>query len=97
VSALVSLLAACAASEPELTLRPTWRGKAFYICARFRAPSRRPEDDSIVRHTRMALTGFGRFELAYLRHTGRWFTIYRGLTAAACFEEIESNGIFWPV
>jgi hypothetical protein len=45
----------------------------------------------------MALTGFGRFELAYFRHTGRWFTIYRGLTAAACFEEIESNGIFWPV
>jgi hypothetical protein len=24
----------------------------------------------------------GRFELAYFRHTGKWFTVFRGLTAA---------------
>ena len=73
-----------------------WRGKAFYLCARFRARSRRPEDDFIVRHTRMTLTGFGRFDLAYFRHMDRWFTVYRGLTAAECFKEIEGNEIFWP-
>jgi len=73
-----------------------WRGKAFYLCARFRARSRRPEDDFVVRHTRMTLTGFGRFDLAYFRHTDRWFTVYRGLTAAECFKEIEGNEIFWP-
>ena len=56
-----------------------WRGKAFYLCARFRARSRRPEDDFVVRHTRMTLTGFGRFDLAYFRHTERWFTVYRGV------------------
>ena len=43
-----------------------------------------------------SLTGFGRFDLAYFRHTDRWFTVYRGLTAAECFEEIEGNEIFWP-
>ena len=73
-----------------------WRGKAFYLCARFRAHSRRVEDDFVVRHARMTLTGFGRFDLAYFRHTDRWFTVYRGLTAAECFEEIEGNEIFWP-
>ena len=46
--------------------------------------------------TLVTLTGFGRFDLAYFRHTDRWFTVYRGLTAADCFKEIEGNEIFWP-
>ena len=73
-----------------------WRGKAFYLNVRYRARSRRPEDDFVVRHTRMRLTGFGRFDLAYFRHTDKWFTVYRGLTASECFREIEGNEIFWP-
>ena len=62
-----------------------WRGKAFYICAKYRARSRRPDDDFVVRSARMTLTGFGRFDLAYFRHTEHWFTVYCGLTAAQCF------------
>jgi hypothetical protein len=73
-----------------------WRGKAFYLNVRYRARSRRAEDDFVVRHTRMTLTGFGRFDLAYFRHTDKWFTVYRALTAAECFREIEENEIFWP-
>ena len=70
-----------------------WRGKAFYLNVRYRARSRRPEDDFVVRHTRMTLTGFGRFDLAYFRHSDKWFTVYRALTAAECFREIEENEI----
>jgi hypothetical protein len=73
-----------------------WRGNAFYLNVRYRARSRRAEDDFVVRHTRMTSTGFGRFDLAYFRHTDKWFTVYRGLTAAECFREIEENEIFWP-
>jgi len=73
-----------------------WRGAAFYLCVRYRARTRRPDDDFIVRHARMTLKGFGRFDLAYFRHTGKWFTVYRGLTAAECFSEIEGNEVFWP-
>lgn len=74
-----------------------WRGKAFYICAKYRARSRRPDDDFVVRSARMTLTGFGRFDLAYFRHTERWFTVFCGLTPAECFEEIEGNEVFWPM
>jgi hypothetical protein len=73
-----------------------WRGKAFYLNVRYRARTRRIEHDFVVRHTRMTLTGFGRFDLAYFRHTGCWFTVYRGLTATDCFTEIEGNEMFWP-
>ena len=38
-----------------------WRGNAFYLNVRYRARSRGPEDDFVVR---MTLTGFGRFDLA---------------------------------
>ncbi len=74
-----------------------WRGKTFYLCARYRARSRNPEDDFVVRRTRMTMTGFGRFDLAFFRHTERWFTAHRGLTASQCFTEIEANEVFWPV
>ena len=74
-----------------------WRGKAFHICARYRTRSRRPEDDFIVRRARMTMTSFGRFDLAFFRHTERWFTVFRGLTAAQCFEHIEGNEVFWPM
>jgi hypothetical protein len=74
-----------------------WRGNAFYLNVRYRTPRGRPEDDFVIRHTRMTLTGFGRFDLAYFRHTNKWFTVYRGLTAAECFREIEESEIFWPM
>lgn len=74
-----------------------WRGKAFYICAKYCSQSRRPEDDFVTRSARMTLKGFGRFDLAFFRHTGRWFTINRGLTVAECINEIESNEVFWPM
>jgi hypothetical protein len=73
-----------------------WRGKAFYLNVRYRARSGRPEDDFVVRHTRMTLTGLGRFDLAYFRHTDKWFTVFRGLRATECFREIEENELFWP-
>ena len=45
----------------------------------------------------MTLKGFGRFDLAYFRHTERWLTVYRGLTAVECFGEIEGNEVFWSM
>jgi hypothetical protein len=74
-----------------------WRGKAFYVCARYRMPSGQPVNDFIVRSARMTMTDFGRFDLAFFRHTERWFTVERGLTAAQCFKEIEGNEVFWPM
>ena len=42
-----------------------WRGKAFYLCVRYRTGKGRPPGDFVVRSTRLTMTGFGRFELAY--------------------------------
>jgi hypothetical protein len=45
----------------------------------------------------MALTGFGRFDLAHIRPGWRWLTTHRGLTAAQCFRQIEADEGFWPL
>lgn len=75
-----------------------WRGRSFYLCARYRAKRDGAEaGEFVVRTTRMTQVGFGRFDLAYFRHTNRWFTVHRSLTAAACFAEIEGNEVFWPI
>lgn len=58
---------------------------------------RRPEDNFVVRNARMMMTGFGRFDLAFFRHTERWFTVHFSLTAVECFKEIEGNELFWPM
>ena len=73
-----------------------WRGRQFYLNVRYKGGRRASVDEFVVRHTRMTLTGFGRFDLAYFRHTGRWFTTHYGLTAEQCFGEIEANEVFWP-
>jgi len=44
----------------------------------------------------MTLKGFGRFDLAYFRHAGKWLTVHEGMTATECFREIETDEIFWP-
>ena len=74
-----------------------WRGKSFYLCARYRTPKGAPVEEFVVRSARMTMTGFGRFELSFFRHTGRWFAIERGLTLSDCLKQIEENEMFWPM
>jgi hypothetical protein len=74
-----------------------WRGQSFHFCVKYRTPSGRPEDEFVVRTTRLQHAGRGRFNLAYFRHTNRWQPVYFGLTVAECFEVIEAEELFWPL
>ena len=38
-----------------------------------------------------------RFDLAYFRHTGQWWTVYRDLSLAEALSLMETEGIFHPV
>lgn len=74
-----------------------WRGQSYYLCAKYRTPRANPAEEFVVRTTRLTHVGFGRFDLAYFRHTNRWQPVYSALTAQECFETIEQEEIFWPV
>jgi hypothetical protein len=44
----------------------------------------------------MEYVGDGKFNLAYMRHTGKWWEVYRGLTADECLKTIRDEAIFQP-
>ena len=73
-----------------------WRGKAFYLNVRYRARSRRPEDDFVVRHTRMTLTGFGRFELGVLPPHGQVVHSLPWTHSGRVLSGDRRERIFWP-
>lgn len=75
-----------------------WRGRYFYIIARYHNP--RPdaaEEYFEVRTTRLEYIGQQRFALAYLRHTDKWQEVYPSLSLNECVQAIETEELFWPV
>jgi hypothetical protein len=44
----------------------------------------------------MEYAGSDRFNLAYMRHTEKWWEVAQGLTAEECLEMIREGGIFMP-
>ena len=76
----------------------TWRGKYFYFCAKYRNPRKQAMQEYFeVNTTRMEYVGFQRFNLAYMRHTGRWCEVYPALPWEECLEAIKQEELFWPL
>jgi len=75
-----------------------WRGRYFYIIARYRNPRENAEKEYFeVRTTRLEYIGQQRFALAYLRHTGKWQEVYPSLSLNECLRAIETEQLFWPI
>lgn len=72
-----------------------WRQRYFYICVKYRRQS--DGDFFEVLTTRLEYAGGARFDLAYMRHTGKWCDVFPGLTVEECFEMVESMELFWPI
>jgi hypothetical protein len=74
-----------------------WRGKYFYFCATYASPAPRALSPSFGAYfTRLEYVGSNRFNLAYMRHTNKWWETQRFLTAAECFETIRGNSLYHP-
>ena len=76
-----------------------WHGGRYRFIQRFRSDrpenSLDPEFDSPF--ARIEYAGRDRFHLAYFRHTGRWWTLYRGVSLAEALSILETDGIFHPI
>ena len=74
-----------------------WHRSFFYFVGHYASPgpdALSPTFDSPF--TRMEYIGDGRFNLAYMRHTGKWWEVYQGLTVDDCLEAIRGQVIFQP-
>ena len=74
-----------------------WRGPFFYFCSRYRTPgpgALSPFFES--KFARLQYAGEKQFNLAYFRHTGRWWEVAQLLSLEECQAWIEEGKIFTP-
>jgi hypothetical protein len=75
-----------------------WHRNCFYFCAKYASPGSNALTPFFgTRFARMEYKeGRGRFNLSYMRHTGKWLEIYRDLSLDQCLEFIKDGGLFLP-
>ena len=74
-----------------------WWRSYFYFGSRYHCPKPNAISEYFEDHfTRMEYVGDGKFNLAYMRHTGQWWEVYRGLTLEEALKTIEEEQLFWP-
>jgi hypothetical protein len=74
-----------------------WHRSYFYFIALYR--SRGPtaiQPTFEAPFARLEYVGNRRFNLAYMRHTGKWWEVHTGLSLAKCLDIIREDPIFQP-
>jgi hypothetical protein len=80
-----------------INIHSKWNRSFFYFIATYR--SRGP---TAIKPTfeapfaRLEYVGNRRFNLAYMRHTDKWWQVYQGLTLDKCLKILRENPIFQP-
>ena len=74
-----------------------WYRGYLYFCTTYACPGPSALSPSFeARFARMEYTGYGKFNLAYMRHTGQWAEIFTGLTVDECLDTIKNEPYFHP-
>ena len=74
-----------------------WHGSYFYFCAKYCSPGPNAISPSFeTKFARMGYFGNNRFNLSYMRHTGRWWEIYTDLSLEECLTAIKDEPHFLP-
>ena len=88
-------------AEPRFSyiigLSTKWHGRYFYLVATYACPF--PDAISPTFDTnfaRLEHTATGRFNLAFMRHTGKWHELLAGLTLDECLERVRDDSWFQP-
>jgi hypothetical protein len=79
------------------TVYTRWRGNYFSFCGTYACP----HPDAIsptfdICFARLEYLGQLGFNLAYFRHTGRWWQTRKAISLDAALEEIKRNSIYHP-
>jgi len=74
-----------------------WNKNYLYFRAKYACPGPNALspffEDSF---TRLAYMANGRFNLAYMRHTGKWWEVFSDLSMEEAFDEIRDQPFFHP-
>ncbi len=74
-----------------------WYRSFFYFCAKYACPGPHAISSYFeYKFARLAYMSNGRFNVAFMRHTNRWFEIYTDLTLEEALEAISNDPFFHP-
>jgi hypothetical protein len=74
-----------------------WHSSYFYFCSKYNCPSPNAMAPSFNSNfARLEYVGGNKFNLAYMRHTNKWFEINFDLSLEECLDEIENLPHFIP-
>lgn len=74
-----------------------WHGHFFYFLAKYACPSPNAISPFFeIGFARLEYLGDGRFGLAYMRHTGKWWQIFMDLTMDEALTVIREDALFQP-
>ncbi len=74
-----------------------WYRNYFYFCAKYNCPSPNAISPSFeTKFARMEYVGNERFNLSYMRHTEKWWEIYKDRPMLECLKSITEEPHFMP-
>jgi hypothetical protein len=72
-----------------------WFRSWFYLCAEWRSPSPDALSEGFeTRFARLEYAGGDRFDLAFMRYTGEWITVYDSMTAEEALAAVRDDPFF---
>ena len=68
-----------------------WHGRYFYLYAIYHDPSKNAISPSFdVKIARLEYIRSNSYSLAYMRHTGKWYVLFFGISIDECLEAIDN-------
>ncbi len=74
-----------------------WYRGNFYFCSKYHCPGPYSVSEYFeAKFVRLQYVGNGKFNVAYMRHTEKWFEIFQDLTLDQCLEAIRDIPTLHP-
>lgn len=75
-----------------------WYRDYLYFCEKYKSEKpNRTADEFEEKFVRLKIMNKDKFDISYMRYTGKWFPIASGLTLNQCLEMIETTPTLHPI
>jgi hypothetical protein len=79
-------------------IRGAWAGGRYRFVQRYRSGMEHNRGEEFdAPFARIDRMGPDRFDIYWMRHTGKWWPLYRGVTLAKALQILEDDGVLHPV
>lgn len=79
-------------------IKGSWAGNRYRFMQRYRSGMEHNRGEEFdASFARIDRTGRDRFDIYWMRHTGKWWRLHSGVTLAEALRILETDGVLHPV